>query len=54
MSTDEKLAVLEADTGRIRETWPVLDGIAAAPTVGQQGVYVVSNRGALHAWGWAR
>lgn len=54
VSTDEKLAVLEADTGRIRETWPVLDGIAAAPTVGQQGVYVVSNRGALHAWGWAR
>ena len=54
VSTDEKLAVLDAATGRIQETWPIQDGIAATPAVGEQGVYVVSNGGALHAWGWAR
>jgi len=54
VTTDEKLAVLEVDTGRVRETWPLLNGIAATPMVGRHGVYVVSNRGALHAWRWAR
>jgi outer membrane protein assembly factor BamB len=54
VSTDEQLAVLTAETGRIQEVWPLVDGISAPPFVDGRGVFVVSNRGTLHAFHWSR